>query len=61
MCGQPDDIEQRIKSLCLKYARNPRAILLCVSGANHDLANSDALRLVKREPRLRCTRARGSE
>ncbi|KAJ1460466.1 P-loop containing nucleoside triphosphate hydrolase protein [Pelagophyceae sp. CCMP2097] len=45
--GQPEDIEQRIRNLCMTYANNSRAILLCVTPANCDVANSDALRLAR--------------
>jgi len=45
--GQPDDIGDKIKRLCQQFARNPRAVLLCVSAANADLATSEALVLAR--------------
>lgn len=47
VADQPTDIEHQIRSLCLSYAVNPSAILLAVTGANSDLANSDALKLAR--------------
>lgn len=44
---QPDDIGEQIRALCLAYASAPRAIVLAVSAANADLANSDALLLAR--------------
>lgn len=44
---QPPDIEEQIRSMCLKYITNPNAIILAVTGANTDLANSDALQLAR--------------
>ena len=45
--GQPDDIGETIRALCQSFAANPRSILLCVSAATQDLANSDALLLAR--------------
>ncbi|KAH8063134.1 hypothetical protein JL722_2296 [Aureococcus anophagefferens] len=45
--GQPDDIGDTIRALCQAFAANPRSILLCVSAATQDLANSDALLLAR--------------
>jgi dynamin 1-like protein len=45
--GQPEDIGEKIKRLCQSFARNPRAVLLCVSAANADLATSEALVLAR--------------
>ena len=42
---QPEDIEDRIRSLCIKYGQPQNSILLSVSGANNDLANSESLKL----------------
>lgn len=42
---QPIDIEQQIRDMCLEYITNPNAIILAVTSANTDLANSDALKL----------------
>lgn len=44
---QPEDIEQQIRNMCLQYISNPNAIILAVTSANTDLANSDALQLAK--------------
>jgi Dynamin family/Dynamin central region len=45
---QPDDIGQQIDHLCYQYAKNPQAIILAVTTAVQDLANSDALQLARR-------------
>lgn len=42
---QPEDIERQIHSMCLEFITNPNAIILAVTSANTDLANSDALKL----------------
>ena len=44
---QPADIEQQIKSMILEYALRPHALLLAITPANTDLANSDALKLTR--------------
>ena len=44
---QPEDIEEMIRDMCLKYISNPNAIVLAVSAANTDLATSEALKLAK--------------
>jgi len=44
---QPLDIEKLIRSMCLEYVSNPMSIILAVSPANVDLANSDAIKLAK--------------
>lgn len=41
--GQPDDIADRLERLIMSYIRNPSCIILAVSAANTDLANSDAI------------------
>jgi dynamin 1-like protein len=38
---QPLDIEKQIHAMCLDYVSNPNAIILAVTAANQDLANSD--------------------
>lgn len=43
--GQPDDIASRLEALIMKYIQNPSCIILAVSAANTDLANSDAIAL----------------
>ncbi|KAJ3340596.1 vacuolar protein sorting-associated protein 1 [Gonapodya sp. JEL0774] len=45
--GQPQDIERLIKDMILKYITKPNAIILAVTAANTDLANSDGLKLAR--------------
>ncbi|KAH8805853.1 dynamin-1-like protein-like protein [Xylogone sp. PMI_703] len=44
---QPRDIEKQIKEMVLKQISKPNAIILAVTGANTDLANSDGLKLAR--------------
>ncbi|KAI8141297.1 Dynamin central region-domain-containing protein [Fennellomyces sp. T-0311] len=44
---QPKDIEKQIKEMILKYITKPNAIILAVTAANSDLANSDGLKLAR--------------
>ncbi|KAL7006063.1 vacuolar protein sorting-associated protein 1 [Cystobasidiomycetes sp. EMM_F5] len=44
---QPRDIERQIRDMVLKYITKPNAIILAVTGANTDLANSDGLKLAR--------------
>lgn len=44
---QPPDIEHQIRSMVLQYISNPNAIILAVTSANTDLANSDAIQLAQ--------------
>jgi len=44
---QPADIEEQIYQINAQYGSNPNAILLAVTGANTDLASSDALKLAR--------------
>eukprot|EP00792_Barthelona_sp_PAP020_P005374 TRINITY_DN2623_c0_g1_i1.p1 TRINITY_DN2623_c0_g1~~TRINITY_DN2623_c0_g1_i1.p1 ORF type:complete len:671 (-),score=136.59 TRINITY_DN2623_c0_g1_i1:90-2024(-) len=44
---QPKDIERQLRQMCLEYISNPNAIILAVSAANADLANSDGLQLAR--------------
>jgi replication fork clamp-binding protein CrfC len=44
---QPADIEQQIREMCLQYIANPNSIVLAVTPANTDIANSDALKLAR--------------
>ncbi|KAJ9093603.1 hypothetical protein QFC19_008270 [Naganishia cerealis] len=44
---QPRDIERQIKDMLLKYISKPNAIILAVTAANTDLANSDGLKLAR--------------
>ncbi|KDQ59640.1 hypothetical protein JAAARDRAFT_126583 [Jaapia argillacea MUCL 33604] len=44
---QPKDIEKQIKDMLLKYISKPSCIVLAVTAANTDLANSDGLKLAR--------------
>lgn len=44
---QPKDIEKQIREMVLKYISKPNAIVLAVTAANQDLANSDGLQLAR--------------
>ncbi|KAH9930265.1 Dynamin central region-domain-containing protein [Fomitopsis serialis] len=44
---QPSDIERQIRSLVLDYVTKPNCIVLAVSPANVDLANSESLKLAR--------------
>jgi len=44
---QPRDIERQIKDMVLKQISKPNAIILAVTAANTDLANSDGLKLAR--------------
>ncbi|OAJ44422.1 hypothetical protein BDEG_27650 [Batrachochytrium dendrobatidis JEL423] len=44
---QPKDIEKLIKDMILKYISKSNAIILAVTSANTDLANSDGLKLAR--------------
>ncbi|KAL4867102.1 hypothetical protein BDV12DRAFT_186969 [Aspergillus spectabilis] len=44
---QPKDIEKQIRDMILKYISKPNAIVLAVTAANQDLANSDGLKLAR--------------
>ncbi|TFK72155.1 hypothetical protein BDN72DRAFT_836541 [Pluteus cervinus] len=44
---QPKDIEKQIKDMLLKYISKPACIILAVTAANTDLANSDGLKLAR--------------
>ncbi|KAJ9124731.1 hypothetical protein QFC24_003099 [Naganishia onofrii] len=44
---QPTDIERQIKNLILDYISKPNAVILAVSPANQDIANSDSLKLAR--------------
>lgn len=44
---QPRDIENLIKDMVLKFISKPNAIILSVTAANTDLANSDGLKLAR--------------
>lgn len=44
---QPTDIERQIRNLVLDYISKPNCVILAVSAANVDLANSDSLKLAR--------------
>jgi len=44
---QPPDIEERIREIVLTYVKNPNTIILAVTAANTDIANSDSLKLAR--------------
>ncbi|KAG0356333.1 vacuolar protein sorting-associated protein 1 [Podila minutissima] len=44
---QPKDIEKQIRDMIIKYISKSNAIILAVTAANTDLANSDGLRLAR--------------
>ena len=44
---QPSNIETQIRELILSFIRHPTCVILAVSQANVDLANSDALQLAR--------------
>ena len=44
---QPPDIEQQIKEMIAQFISKENCLILAVSPANSDLANSDALKLAK--------------
>lgn len=44
---QPKDIEKQIREMILKFISKPNAIILSVTAANTDLANSDGLKLAR--------------
>ncbi|KNC74113.1 hypothetical protein SARC_13330, partial [Sphaeroforma arctica JP610] len=45
---QPEDIEVQIHQLIESYINNPNCIILAVTAANTDIANSDALKMAKK-------------
>lgn len=44
---QPADIEHQIKSMIMQFIKRESCLILAVTPANTDLANSDALKLAK--------------
>lgn len=44
---QPQDIEYQIKDMILQFISRESSLILAVTPANMDLANSDALKLAK--------------
>ncbi|SOV77347.1 dynamin-like protein [Plasmodium sp. gorilla clade G3] len=45
--NQPQNVEEQIVNLVNKYIKNPNCIILAVSSANIDLANSDSLKMAR--------------
>ena len=45
---QPTDIERQVRHMILSHIEKPNAIILAVTAANTDLANSDALKLASK-------------
>jgi len=45
--GQPVDIERIVRDMIVSFISRPNAIILAISAANADLANSDALKLAR--------------
>lgn len=66
---QPADIEFQIRDMLMQFVTKENCLILAVSPANSDLANSDALKIAKEvDPQGRCpptasegARPRGSE
>jgi len=44
---QPRDIEKQIREMLMKYISKPACIILAVTAANQDLANSDGLKMAR--------------
>ncbi|KAL1927844.1 hypothetical protein VTP01DRAFT_3249 [Rhizomucor pusillus] len=44
---QPSDIEKQIRTLIMDFISNPNSIILAVTPANMDVANSDSLKLAR--------------
>jgi len=44
---QPPDIEQQIRDMIMQFISRENCLILAVTPANTDLANSDALKLAK--------------
>ena len=47
LADQPPDIEQQILNMILSYISSPHSLIIAVSQANADLANSDSLKLAR--------------
>lgn len=46
--GQPKDMPDQLRDMCLKFIEDPNTIILAVSAANQDLAVSDAIKLARK-------------
>ncbi len=44
---QPADIETQIRDMCVEFIKNPNSIVLAVSPANSDLANSESIKMAR--------------
>jgi GTP-binding protein EngB required for normal cell division len=44
---QPVNIEEQIRDMCTEFISNPNSIILAVTAANTDLANSDSLKMAR--------------
>ncbi|KAG9415850.1 Dynamin-1-like protein [Aphanomyces cochlioides] len=44
---QPANIEEQIRDMCIEFIGNPNSIILAVTAANTDLANSDSLKMAR--------------
>lgn len=44
---QPPDIEIQIRTMILQFVKRENCIILAITPANSDLANSDALKIAK--------------
>nr|KAJ0202020.1 hypothetical protein LSAT_V11C600305480 [Lactuca sativa] len=44
---QPFDIEARIRTMIMSYIKTPNCLILAVTPANSDLANSDTLQIAR--------------
>lgn len=44
---QPPDIEMQIRNMLLEFISKENCLILAISPANSDLANSDALKIAK--------------
>lgn len=52
---QPPDIEFQIRDMLMQFVTKENCLILAVSPANSDLANSDALKIAKEvDPQGRC-------
>ena len=47
MGDQPQDIEMQIRAMLMEFITKANCLILAVSPANTDLANSDALKIAK--------------
>lgn len=47
VAGQPADIEEQIRDMVMQFISKENTLILAVSPANADLANSDALKIAK--------------